>query len=266
MALPKCEWRFTTPTAGWTFVLIDADHGGTGSIRTISAGDRYLTTTNGATPSLTAAMKTALDDGTGAVTYTVTLDDDTDAATGKTTIAASSGTFSITWSSTDLRDILGHTTNITGVTTVTGTNHCLYLWLPNVGRSDPMQPEPSSMSLQMGAIETDGTFVKSPDGYSVGLKYNDLYVDSFKFEMVTGHKMNRATELITNESLKTQYIYGISTYKPFRYHPDRSSDSLYFTQKIEDATEFKPTKVQKGWVGTYSLWSIEYRMGTSTGD
>jgi hypothetical protein len=264
MALPKCEWRFPVAAGGWTFTLIDADHTGTGSTRTISAGDYFHTTINGATPAMTTAMKTALDDGTGAVTYTVSVNDDTDSATGKYTITPSSGTFTVNWISTDLRDTLGFNANITASSGITGSNHALFLWLPDVGRADPLSPEPTDSSFDLGVLESDQTFVKAPDGTSVVLKYNHVYVDTFGFELVHGYKMFRQVEQIRNESLHTNWLNAISKGYPFRYHPDRSSDSLYFIEKIEDGKDFKPVKVSKNWNGTMALYSIAYRMGKPT--
>lgn len=266
MALPKCEWRFPVSTGGWTFTLIDADHGGTGSTRTIAAGDYFHTTLNGATPAMTTAMKTALDDGTGAVTYTVSVDDNSDSSTGKYTITPSGGTFTVNWISTDLRNVLGFNANITASGGVTGSNHAQFLFLPNVPRSSPMSPEPMSMSQDMGAVETDQTFVKSPDGTSVALKYNHVYVDTFIFEKLVGHKTYISTEVVTNESLHKVFLDAICKGYPFRYHPDRANDSLYFIEKIEDGKDYKPEAFSPGWMGTHSLHMIRYRMGKSTGD
>lgn len=50
--------------------------------------------------------------------------------TGFVTISISVSTFTITWNSTDLRDLLGFTATITTQTSATGTKNARGLWLP----------------------------------------------------------------------------------------------------------------------------------------
>ena len=89
-------------------------------------------------------------------TWTVSLSTGT-SGTGLVTIARSTGSYSITWTSTALRDMLGFTANITSQTTVTGTNHHGGLWFPDCPLT--LDGHPSRAHKQ-----TDNRASESPDG------------------------------------------------------------------------------------------------------
>lgn len=90
------------------------------------------------------------------------------AGTGQVTIAMSAGTFSITWTSTVLRDLLGFTGNITTQTSSTGANACRGLWLPKC----PMMIEGHPASK---GTSTDARSTMSPTGKSLTLKGTTKY-------------------------------------------------------------------------------------------
>ena len=117
----RLEARYTVPTGGWA-VSATNNAGGPTTI-TIAAGTYYAT-------ALVTAFQTALNAGMGAPDFAVSVAN-TDGGTGKVTISVPSGVFSITWTSTDLRDALGFTATITGDTTETGTSSLKGLWLPD---------------------------------------------------------------------------------------------------------------------------------------
>lgn len=94
--------------------------------------------------------------------WTVTLSTGA-SGTGRVTINCT-GTWSITWTSTDLRDLLGFTGNIAGVSAAqTGTNGMRGLWLPGcylvVGNADPYTAPES----------TDARSLESPGGETTTL-------------------------------------------------------------------------------------------------
>lgn len=99
--------------------LTDALAFDSGSARTVAAGSYYLKDSTDSI-SLLDAFQTALrnDEATAAVTLT---------RSGHVRITASSP-FSITWTSTALRDFLGFTGTITSQTDVTATNHSSLWW------------------------------------------------------------------------------------------------------------------------------------------
>lgn len=92
---------------------------------TVAAGSYYCT-------ELLAALQAALRAASTPATWLVTCAN-AEAGTGLVSIAqGTAGTWSLAWTSTDLRDALGFTGNITSVsTTQTGTNAMKGLWLPD---------------------------------------------------------------------------------------------------------------------------------------
>lgn len=252
MALPKFERRITIPTGGWTITFTDSD--GVHSSKTVPAGDYYLTSTT----SLLSALVTTLNDG-GGITYTVTLDDNSDSSLGKVTITPSAGTIAITWVSTDLRDILGFTGNVAATSSAVSTNASPALWLPNSSRT-PTTPDPASTSYEMGWAESDYMVVVAPSGASVRSVYNTRYVEEFRFDNVRGSKAWKALESTVNESYQTFHQAVMDNGGvPFRYHPDRSSDAVFWTMVLaESAGTMRPTPTVAGWVGASSLWAVQF--------
>lgn len=102
--------------------------------------------------------------GSGGATWSVTYS----TTTGKYTIAMSAGTYSITWTSTVLRDLLGFTANITTQTSVTGASQARGLWLPDCTfRCD--------VDARKAPIATDHRNTLGPTGRVYGLKSTKMY-------------------------------------------------------------------------------------------
>lgn len=274
MAYPKCEGPIVIPTGGWSISVQEFTPNAGPVTVTVAAGTYYLNTTNGANSPLVTALKTALDgNATLTGTYTVSVDDGSNSSTGKVTISATGvTTFNITWTSTDLRGVLGFTGNISGALTYTGDNQATYLWLPSVPRARILAPEPTTTTYQLGLRRVDLTRATSPDGRSVRMVYNTTYHDSFEFDFLTANKVFQSQESVVNESFEKFYddVIGGSGLQ-FRYHRDRSDDSVYWTQVIEDAEEFRAEPMagsgDRGWrQGASSLWGIRYRMTQAVGE
>lgn len=253
MALQKLEGRITI--ASGTQLRI-TENGGSNIDVTITAGDYYLI-------QLLSQIGTDITAHASTVgTYTVTLDDTSDTATGKVTIAATGVTvFTLNWTlsslSTTLRDKLGFTGNLSGATTYTGTNQSRYLWLPNAGPVELSMPEPTATTQNFGAPETDLTFNTAPSGDSVRLYYNTIYSSIIRWQ-VLGSKTWITLETITNESFQKFYEDVIGKGVSFRYYADRSNDNLFWRLVVEDAQSFKPVPRDPGWFGANSLWNFGY--------
>lgn len=254
--LPKLESRITVPTGGWDVAVTDS--GGGPETVTVAAGDYYLA---GATSILTA-LQTALNaNATLAATYTVSVDDDAgdDTDTGTVTISSTGGgNVTWTWTDTAFRDALGYTINMSGAQAYLGASSSPHIFLPNVGRTNVMSPEPTSGTVQMGASEYDYLATRSPSGEVVQLTYNERYMERLEFFNLLGKKTWTAHESTTNESLQTwiqtlQADGGV----PFKLFPDRSDDSLAW-QWVFANLHFQPSPTVPNWVGTNSLWQISY--------
>lgn len=233
-----------------------------GSTITVPQGNYFLSSTGdgGATLSLTAKLKALLDAGPGG-TWTVTVDDDADTSLGKVTIARNSN-YTATWNSTDFRNALGFTGDLSTASTssFTGANQAKYLFLPNCGRSGVMGPEASD-----GAIESDYTISISTDGGLYALAYSKRYLDSLEWRTLKGSKVWNCLDVTTNEALEQFWndviFYGLRV----RFHADRSVDATYRTWVIENAGSFNPQPVRPDWTdSTESLWAIRYQVRKSS--
>lgn len=254
MALLKLEGRITVPTGGYDLELSEGGVG-VGTV-TIGAANYYLSSPT----SLTSELKEQLD-AVGAGTYTVTLDDDTDTATGKVTISVTGvANYSIVWTDTALRDLYGFTSNITTQTTATGAYQAPNLWLPNTDRSRVLSPVPASTSYSLGARVRDFSFAIAPSGESKALSYSTRYVDALEFAGLVASKVWQSQESVVNESLETFYedVIGVGT--QFRFHPDRSDNAVYWDMRVSNAQDFRPVPVRQEWTGSNSLWSVSYEM------
>jgi hypothetical protein len=255
-ALPKLELRIRVPTGGWAFQLTDAN--GTNVAKTFPAGDYYL---NSVAPGGTlsfcaqlAALCTA-----GSMVYAVTVDDDTDNATGKTTMAAN-GAFTLTWVNTLLRDQLGFTgSSVTGPTVV-GANHAKGLWLPTSQRT-PREPDPvlGESGQDFGRPEADYLVTRAPSGATTQSVFSRRRSGELDFQTLLGHKMWLSDEQILNESFERFWIDQMDAGGvPFRYHNNRANDAVYWTLVWkEEAGQIAPEPHIEGWVGVRSIWRLQ---------
>lgn len=233
MALEKLEGRFTC-AAAYSVAIVETGGGGaSATVVVVAVGDYYPTSAT----ALLTTIKTALDaDPTLNGTYTLTLDDGTDGATGKVTISVAGGgvtSFALTWTTgAAVRDALGFTGTLTPTAaTFTATNGCPYVFLPNVLRSNPMAP-PGYKGVPVG----DGTFTVAPSGVSKGLAYATRYVDSVEWSHLLGRKFFVTYETVVNESWQSFWTTVIRAGKPFRYHRDRTDDATYVTWRGDGAS------------------------------
>lgn len=98
--------------------------------------------------------------------------------TGLVTIAMSSGTFTITWTSTDLRDLLGFAATITTQTTATGTSQAKGIWIPDCTlmsdidiRHAPRDTKARASVSPTGVLSS----ARGPSSYShTGLKWDHV--------------------------------------------------------------------------------------------
>src|SRR5687768_15822836 len=183
MALPKLEGRITASSA-WT-ATVDGDTPGT---VTVAAGEYYPSGTGGLIAELLEQFQ-LIHSG-----YQVTLSD----TTGKVTIANEEQSFSVTWVSTDLRDVLGFTTDLTPASdTFTGTEQAEYLFMPGLGRSGALSPEAND-----GRPVADTTVAISPTGFHCSIHWGERYEDTLEFRFLLASKVWDSEESTQNESLQ----------------------------------------------------------------
>jgi hypothetical protein len=243
MALLKLEGRLTVDTA-WTMAVTEVGGGGPVTVTILPAGDYYWTSATSALATIAAALTS---NPTLSGTYTATLDDTADAATGQITIAASGiASFSFTFpaGSPAPATVLGLAAQGAGAAaTYTGAAQARYLFLPDCGRANPLSPDGDA-----GALETDLTTTVAPSGEMCSLYYATRYVDNLEFAMLRGSKTWASHAATTNEALQTFYEDVMRHGRPFRYHKDRSDDATYVTWRA-DLRDFRPQWVVPNWTG-----------------
>lgn len=199
--------RFTVPAS--TTIDTTSTAGGSDTV-TVPAGDYFIDADPLGTDSLISTLQGTLQavDASWLVTLSTGA-----SGTGKVSISCD-GTWSITWTSTALRDLLGFTANISSATgTRTGTNHARGLWLPDC---------PLSLDGNyLGAPDvTDMRQTESPDGFTITHVGNRKYRHrNVRWSHVPGNKTWVASETTTHESLQrflidTQWGLGHSWFTP----------------------------------------------------
>lgn len=210
----------------------------------------------GVTRSFCDELEFQMESAMGAGSSSVTVNDDTDAATGKVTISRSSA-FTVTWNSTALRDLLGFTGNLGSASSHLAPNHAKYLHLPSAGRSGVMSPSTST-----GAEFSDFSAALSTGGEVYAVGYSIRSEDTLDLRHQRGKKTWIGQESIVNESLQRFWRDTIALGRRIRFHADRSVDATYRTWVVLDAGHYDPRAFDERWVeGPECLWAIRYRVG-----
>lgn len=117
-------------------------------------------------------------------------------ATPLLTIAVTAGTYSISWTSTTLRDFLGFASNITTQTTSTGTTAVRGVWQPDC-------PLITMKRHRSAPLKTDMRQSRTPTGIVYANVGNERYQhDDVRWSHVPTNKVWRVDETVTNESLQ----------------------------------------------------------------
>lgn len=243
------EARCTVPSS----VTLSASNGGGGPTSvTVTAGNYYMI-------DLASHLQTVLNaqrPGSGGATWTVSISTG-DGGTGRVTISMSSGTFSITWTTTELGTILGHTT-ITGETSITGTNAAHGIFIPNCPLSVDTDP-------RIAPVLTDLRETRSPTGVIFSVVGNKEYRHQ---RLRWSHVIRERTWDVSavNPSWKRflmncQLGQGHDWFTPSSYVRivDQTGDYIGNTDSVTTwqmmgVTATEPRKVSEQWTG---LWSIE---------
>lgn len=155
----RVEAKIVVPTGGASIFAVNVTTGPV--VVTVPAGSYYLTAAGGVSSILTV-LQTQLTatcppaSGGWTVSFSLT--------TGLVTIACTE-TYSITWTSTVLRDLLGFTANIVSATTSTGGQQARGLWL--TGHPINLEGDPTRAPLV-----TDARQSMSPTGQTITLVGN----------------------------------------------------------------------------------------------
>ncbi len=234
----RLEARITLASA-WTATFTNVADGATAV--DVPSGNYYLV-------DLIAAI-----DGDIGPNWSISVSDG-EGGTGRCTINSTSTPWSITWASTDLRDALGFTGNISGVSAAqTGTNHCQALWMPDVPKWS-MYGDSAN-----GSLITDFRQTKSPTGVVRAFMGNSHRVhENIRWEGVSNNKAMAHHETLTNESFETFFLdaaTGRKSYIPVstyvRLYWDADVDGTYAVGRLQWPPRFDVRKLVENWNGRY---------------
>lgn len=150
------QGRFTIPAS--TTISVTTNGGGPTSV-TITAGDYYAYEFADTLESILDTQR-PVTGGNWSVSISAT--------TGLYTIAVDVGTFSITWTSTTFRDLLGYSSTITTQTSVTAGSVARGIWIPDC-------PFNVDGDLTRAPLATDHRATEGPTGVTFALVGNTKY-------------------------------------------------------------------------------------------
>lgn len=253
--------QFTTSSAA-----VSATNGAGGPTAvTVSDAAYFLDGQATTTPSLVAALQTALN-ASRPNGWTVTLS----TTTGKVTIDCSSTPWSITWTSTTLRDLLGFTGNISSVSAAqTGSNQARGIWLPD----SPIMMDGSHLSIPR---VTDMRATESPTGVTIAHVGNVKYRHrNVRWGACPTAKVWQVSESTTYESLEqflidTQWGLGHTWFTPqskcqiVMHSGDAVGNELVDGWYLNGVARMEDivTRLDGNWDG---LWSVALPSITSDG-
>jgi hypothetical protein len=254
----RLEGRITVPTGGWTLTVNDSGAGG-GVTATMPAGTYFWSSPDfvgGGTQSFVAAFVDALNLAAPTDTLAATLDAG-ELGTGTFTLT-SSGTTTVTWLSTDLRDLLGFAANLSAGTSWTGPSQVRSLWLPSCPYNAPNQID----ATFRGWREADYRGQENAAGYVWAHMGQQKIVAWLRWASVERAKVWEANETTANASFERfaqDAIWGVAAWGtaggPVRFYPDAADSDVWATYMVPDFRRIEPQPYHEGWVG--GPWRIE---------
>lgn len=252
MANGKLEARAIVPTGGWAFDITETPSAS--ATITVPAFE-YYHSSGGTSTSLVAKIQSALTAATAgplAATYTISCDAG-EGGTGKYTITATGGSvtsFAITWTDTELRDLLGWSTSPSGALTYTSEGQAQGLWLPEYGF------QCVGGGSFPGRIVSDQQIAMASSGatFSVmGRKYREK---SITWPMEPVAKVLTVQETTVNASFETFLIDGIygeaswgTSAGPIRFYEDADVNGTHLTYYAHGFETWDPHELREHWSG-----------------
>ena len=252
----KLEGRVTVPTGGWTGTINEATGGGA-QAWTIAAGDYYMSSLDGTANDFIKTWELALETASfNGYSYTATVSAGED-DTGLTTVTRASGSGSITiaWTDTEVRDILGFATGTqSGSGAYSSTEHVRSLWLPDVEYQSPNGPNVSRRTSDLAMQRSGAGHVYALSGQRAAL----IDVNWPALSRAKTWAANEGTPKESWEQFWIDVILGEASWSsnpagPFRWYPDADTDATYFTVQ-GGPRDLNPQALENQWTG---LWQVQ---------
>jgi len=248
----KIEGQITVPTGGWTGSVND---GGGADVFTVAAGTYYHSSPGSGAADLIATLELALEAATGSGwTCSIAAGE---GGTGLVTIAINSGTASVAWTSTDMRDALGFTGDMGAAASHVSPRQARSLWLPDCPIVSPYGANDAGTDVAASA------HMVSPSGHVTGVRTARAVASWLRWSACAGAKTRIQLETTVNTSFQKFWRdtiegtagWAAQPFGPIRVHWDADDDATYKAYKVAGrlAQTFEPTQVSEGWTG---LWEI----------
>jgi hypothetical protein len=244
----KLEGRITVPVGGWAFLVNDSGGGGAAS-GSIPAGVYFLSSPATTGSSLIDAFAAALNVAASTDTLTVSLSAG-EAGTGKVTIT-SSGSTVLDWdTSTELRDLLGFSTDLAAGTSWTGSAAARGLWLPDCAFKAP------NGGGWRGWPESDFIANEHQAGLVAAFMGRSRMAMEIKWAAVSRPRVWQAHEATVNESWERfarDCIWATTSSwgkpgGPIRFYPDAATNTAFGTYTVQTMKDINPEPLEAGWV------------------
>ncbi len=253
----RAEGLITVPTGGWSLTV--GYTGGAGStVVNLAAGATYYPLT------LVAAIQAAFTAIVGQ-NLTITIDDG-EGGSGRVTIWNAGATFSVTFTSTGLRDAIGFTGNIaSGTAAQTGAQSARPIWIPGIVKASmygDLAFTSTAGQSGRGSLVTDLTHTVGPTGVVHSVKtvgYREHR--GVRWMGVAQARALRQFETIVGQSFESFALdvgYGeVSTYVPLgtyvRFYPDADVDGTFAVGRLLWSEEFNLEQLVQLWLGRWNV-------------
>lgn len=220
MSTPRLEAMITVPTGGWA---VSVTIGATTKTSTVPAGTYYMSSPGSGTRGLEDEITYQLDtDWSGVASFYIDMTPATELYS-----FGSPTTFSLTWTSTSLRDEFGYADALTPAgNTFRATKHPPSVWFPKVNPANRR----ATVNAR-GAREAVQRVTRSWTGEVVSTVYNRHTVERFTFRGLTKARTWIEDGTVTNGSAEQFWADCLSAGRSFRYYTDEgaSATTTYLT-------------------------------------
>lgn len=186
-----------------------------------------------------------------------------ESGTGKITIDCSDRPFTVTWSSSTLRDLMGFAANIAAVSAAqTGTKNARGVWLPDVEKWTPHGDDDGNGNAAVKIVAKSATkgptgLIKTIVGATIkefrGVRWTGVSRARTKLigDMTAGVDTYQSFERWWGDTQNTEHAWFQGGAK-FRFYWDADL-TVYTDVKMVDSGEFDPARLVENWVGRYVI-------------
>lgn len=250
----RLESRITVPSGGWS---VDIDEGGGAVTITVPAGDYYHSSADSGSRDLLAEFqKQCNDSGSLANTYSFSIAAG-EGQSGKVTLSAD-GSFSVTWSSTDLRDVLGFESDgdLASASSHTSSEAARSVWISDSTYQTLNGGDSSWQGWQISNLRA----MVNDAGYFYALGGQKRTETQITWPAVSRERTWKANETVTNQSFEKFWedgILGEANWSsrpggPVRWYQDADVDGTHVTYNVV-LPQFRPDALRQHWTGAWQI-------------